>query len=119
MMRNATRRPLTESPRPCRTRRRWDGVRPRAKARASCWRGNPARGDQADWLGALVAAPGRPPRPRQAAGGARAGPDRERFDVGSFTTLAAATLAVVSAFYLPPALLELVQAAVRVVEGAR
>ncbi len=34
------------------------------------------------------------------------------------TTLAAAILAIVSAFYLPDALLALVHAAVRVVEGA-
>ena len=43
--------------------------------------------------------------------------DAERFDAGSLTTLFAATLAVVSAFYLPQALLDLIHAAVRVVEG--
>jgi hydrogenase-4 component F len=44
-------------------------------------------------------------------------PDAERFDAGSLTTLVAATLAVVSAFYLPRGLLDLIHAAVRVVEG--
>jgi hydrogenase-4 component F len=43
----------------------------------------------------------------------------ERFDFGSATTMLAATLAVVSAFYLPRGLLDLVHAAVRVVEGVR
>jgi hydrogenase-4 component F len=42
----------------------------------------------------------------------------ERIDLAMGTTLAAAILAVVSAFYLPEALLALVHAAVRVVEGA-
>ena len=42
----------------------------------------------------------------------------ERLDLAMVTTLAAAILAVVSAFYLPGALLALVHAAVRVVEGA-
>jgi len=46
-------------------------------------------------------------------------PDPERFDAGSATTILAATLAVVSAFYLPQGLLDLIHAAVRVVEGAR
>jgi hydrogenase-4 component F len=46
-------------------------------------------------------------------------PDAERFDAGSATTVVAATLAVVSAFYLPQGLLELIHAAVRVVEGAQ
>jgi len=46
-------------------------------------------------------------------------PDAERFDVGSLTTLSAAILAVVSAFYLPQGLLDLVHAAVRVVEGGQ
>jgi hydrogenase-4 component F len=46
-------------------------------------------------------------------------PDAERFDAGSATTILAATLAVVSAFYLPQGLLDLIHAAVRVVEGAR
>ena len=48
----------------------------------------------------------------------QAPPDREGFDVGTLTTLAAAVLAVVSAFYLPAGLLELVHAAGRVVGGA-
>jgi hydrogenase-4 component F len=46
-------------------------------------------------------------------------PMAEAFDAGSATTLLAAGLAVVSAFYLPPRLLDLIHAAVRVVEGAR
>jgi hydrogenase-4 component F len=46
-------------------------------------------------------------------------PDPERLDLGAVTTLLAAGLAVVSAFYLPAGLLDLVHAAVRVVEGAR
>jgi hydrogenase-4 component F len=45
--------------------------------------------------------------------------DAERFDAGMATTLLAATLAVVSAFYLPPGLLDLIHAAVRVVEGGQ
>ena len=44
-------------------------------------------------------------------------PDPERFDVGTTTTILAAVLAVVSAFYLPHGLMELIRAAVRVVEG--
>ena len=46
-------------------------------------------------------------------------PDPERFDVGAATTLLAATLAVVSAFYLPQELLDLIHAAVGVVENGR
>ena len=49
-------------------------------------------------------------------------PDRpvlpERLDLALGTTLVAAVLAVVSAFYLPGPLVALVRAAVRVVEGA-
>lgn len=45
--------------------------------------------------------------------------DPERLDLGTATTLVAATLAVVSAFYLPEELLELIHAATRVVEGGR
>jgi hydrogenase-4 component F len=45
--------------------------------------------------------------------------DAERFDAGSAVTILAATLAVVSAFYLPQGLLDLIHAAVRVVEGGR
>jgi hydrogenase-4 component F len=43
----------------------------------------------------------------------------ERFDAGLVTTVLAATLAVVSAFYLPQGLLDLIHAAARVVEGAQ
>ena len=46
-------------------------------------------------------------------------PDPEQFDAGNAVTLAAAVLAVVSAFYLPQGLLDLVHAAVRVVESGR
>jgi len=49
--------------------------------------------------------------------GHRPAPDPERLDAGAAVTLVAAALAVVSAFYLPPGLLDLVHAAVRVVEG--
>jgi hydrogenase-4 component F len=42
----------------------------------------------------------------------------ERIDLAMGTTLVAAVLAIVSAFYLPDGLLALVRAAVRVVEGA-
>jgi hydrogenase-4 component F len=44
-------------------------------------------------------------------------PDPERFDVGAAVTLIAAILAVGSALYLPDSLLDLIHAAVRVVEG--
>jgi hydrogenase-4 component F len=44
-------------------------------------------------------------------------PDAERFDAGAATTFVAAILAVVSAFYLPQGLLDLIRAAVGVVEG--
>ena len=46
-------------------------------------------------------------------------PDVERLDVGATATLLAAILAVVSAFYLPDGLLDLIHAAVRVVEGGQ
>jgi hydrogenase-4 component F len=46
-------------------------------------------------------------------------PDAERLDAGSVTTLVAATLAVVSAFYLPQDLQDLIQSALRVVEGGQ
>jgi hydrogenase-4 component F len=49
--------------------------------------------------------------------GPRPAPDPERLDVATGVTLLAATLAVVSAFYLPRGLLELIHAAARVVEG--
>jgi len=49
----------------------------------------------------------------------RPAPDPEQFDAGSAVTLTAAVLAVVSAFYLPQGLLDLVHAAVRVVESGR
>jgi hydrogenase-4 component F len=44
-------------------------------------------------------------------------PDPERFDIGMATTIAAAILAVVSAFYLPAPLLALIRAATAVVWG--
>jgi hydrogenase-4 component F len=44
-------------------------------------------------------------------------PDPERFDVGMATTIAAAAIAVVSAFYLPAPLLALIRAATAVVWG--
>jgi hydrogenase-4 component F len=50
-----------------------------------------------------------PTAPRQA-------PDPEQLDVGGVVTLVAATLAIGSAFYLPQGLLDLIRAAVRVVE---
>jgi hydrogenase-4 component F len=53
-----------------------------------------------------------PPAPRQA-------PDPEQPDVGGAVTLVAAVLAVVSAFYLPQGLLDLIHAAVRVVESGQ
>jgi hydrogenase-4 component F len=56
------------------------------------------------------------PEPQSAT---RRRPDPERLDAGTATTLLAAVLAVMSAFYLPPGLLDLVHAAVRVVEGGR
>jgi hydrogenase-4 component F len=46
-------------------------------------------------------------------------PDPERFDAGTVTTLVSATLAVASAFYLPPGLLQLIHAAAAVVGGGR
>jgi hydrogenase-4 component F len=46
-------------------------------------------------------------------------PDPEQADVGGAVTLVAAVLAVISAFYLPQGLLELIHAAARVVEGGR
>jgi hydrogenase-4 component F len=55
---------------------------------------------------------GTPPEP-----GTWRKPDPERLDVGTATTLVAAGLAVVSAFYLPRGLLDLIHAAVRVVEA--
>jgi hydrogenase-4 component F len=44
-------------------------------------------------------------------------PEPERLDFGTATTLVAAALAVISAFYLPAGLLDLVHAAARVVEA--
>jgi hydrogenase-4 component F len=46
-------------------------------------------------------------------------PDVEGFDPGSATTILAATLAVGSAFYLPPGLLDLIHAAARVLDLAQ
>jgi hydrogenase-4 component F len=51
--------------------------------------------------------------------GQRPAPDPERLDAGAVVMGLAAVLAVVSAFYLPPDLLDLVHAATRVVEGGR
>jgi hydrogenase-4 component F len=44
-------------------------------------------------------------------------PEPEQFDLGTITMLAAAVIAVVSAFYLPEPLLALIHAAVAVVQG--
>lgn len=49
--------------------------------------------------------------------GPRPAPDPEQLDAATGVTLLAAALAVVSAFYLPQGLLDLIHAAVRVVEG--
>ena len=46
-------------------------------------------------------------------------PDPERLDLGMVTTIVAAALAVVSAFYLPAPLLALIHAATRVVWEGR
>jgi hydrogenase-4 component F len=46
-------------------------------------------------------------------------PDPEVFDASSLTMIAVAVLAVVSGFYLPQGLLDLIHAATRVVEGAQ
>ena len=51
--------------------------------------------------------------------GPRRATDPERLDAATAVTLLAAVLAVVSAFYLPQDLLDLIHAAVRVVEGGR
>jgi hydrogenase-4 component F len=56
-------------------------------------------------LGPDAAPPGRPR------------PDPERLDAGTATAVVAALLAVISAFYLPAGLLDLIHAAVRVVEA--
>jgi hypothetical protein len=44
-------------------------------------------------------------------------PDPERFDLGMATAIAAAVIAVVSAFYLPAPLIALIRAATEVVWG--
>jgi hydrogenase-4 component F len=51
--------------------------------------------------------------------GSRKAPDPERFDAATATTIVVAALAVVSAFYLPEGLLDLIHAAARVVEGGQ
>jgi hydrogenase-4 component F len=51
--------------------------------------------------------------------GPRRAVDPERLDAATAVTLLAAALAVVSAFYLPQGLLDLIHAAVRVVEGGQ
>jgi hypothetical protein len=44
-------------------------------------------------------------------------PQPERFDIGMATAIAAAVIAVVSAFYLPAPLMALIRAATHVVWG--
>jgi hydrogenase-4 component F len=61
-------------------------------------------------VGQLVLGPPRDPADRRV-------PQPERFDVGMATTIVAAVLAVVSAFYLPPPLMALIDAATDVVWG--
>ena len=61
-------------------------------------------------VGRLVLGPRRDPAERRR-------PLPERFDVGTGTAVVAGALAVVSAFYLPAPLLELIHAATRVVWG--
>jgi hydrogenase-4 component F len=46
-------------------------------------------------------------------------PDPERLDAGAATTILVAAVAVASAFYLPPGLLDLIRAAAEVVGGGR
>jgi hydrogenase-4 component F len=62
-------------------------------------------------VGRLVLGPPRDPADRRV-------PIPERLDLALVTTIAAAALAVVSAFYLPPPLMALIHAATRVVWGA-
>jgi hydrogenase-4 component F len=59
-------------------------------------------------VGRLVLGPPRDPADRRV-------PQPERFDLGMATATVAAALAMVSAFYLPPALMSLVRAAADVV----
>ena len=63
-------------------------------------------------IGRLVLGPPRDPSDRRV-------PERERSDLGMLTTLAAAALAAVSAFYLPAPLMALLHAATRVVWEGR
>jgi hydrogenase-4 component F len=63
-------------------------------------------------VGRVVLGPPRDPRDRRV-------PRPERFDVGTITVIAAAALAIVSAFYLPGPLMALIDAATRVVWGTR
>jgi hydrogenase-4 component F len=61
-------------------------------------------------IGGIVLGPPRDPADRRV-------PLAERFDLGMATTIAAAAVAIVSAFYLPASLLALIRAAARVVAG--
>jgi hydrogenase-4 component F len=61
-------------------------------------------------VGGIVLGPPRDPRDRRV-------PLPERFDLGLGTAIAAAIIAAISAFYLPPSLLALIHAAARVVSG--
>jgi hydrogenase-4 component F len=61
-------------------------------------------------VGHLVLGPPRDPADRRV-------PQPERFDIGMATAIAAAVLAVVSAFYLPAPLMALIRAATHVVWG--
>jgi hypothetical protein len=61
-------------------------------------------------VGHLVLGPPRDPTDRRK-------PQPERFDIGMATAMAAAVIAVVSAFYLPARLMALIHAATLVVWG--
>jgi hypothetical protein len=61
-------------------------------------------------VGHLVLGPPRDPADRRV-------PQPERFDIGMATAIAAAVIAVVSAFYLPAPLMALIRAATQVVWG--
>lgn len=61
-------------------------------------------------IGSIVLGPPRDPRDRRV-------PQAERFDIGMGTAIAAAVVAIVSAFYLPGPLLALITAATEVVWG--
>jgi hypothetical protein len=61
-------------------------------------------------VGQIVLGPPRDPSDRRV-------PLPERFDLATVTTVVAAAIAVVSAFYLPPPLMALIRAATQVVRG--